>query len=156
MDNCDRQNPRNARYLNWIDMYGPAAASVAAGLKTSEENILGLSAIESAWGQGPFARDGRNNFFSLHYPSPLSTGFVTTADGKVKVSTYLNFASSAKAFAVAYGHLVTGQPSAHTFAASLQNAGKYGINRDGTKVPSFVPDVMSVASGFEERLKCGR
>ena len=34
------------------------------------ENILGLSALESTWGEHRFAAQG-NNYFGIHYPRPL-------------------------------------------------------------------------------------
>ena len=44
------------------------------------------------------------------------------------------------------GQEILGSPTA--FAAALQNAGKYGINRDGSKVKNFVSSTASTILGL--------
>ena len=154
MDVCDRSIARNNRYRTWIDKYQNAAKNIADQLQTNTENILGLSALESGWGSGPFVANGRNNFFSLHSPAPFENGFVFTTDKVVKVSTFKDYETCALAFAKAYGKYVTGIKDAKEFAKALQKAKKYGINRDGTPVESFATDVANTSASFKVRLNC--
>ena len=86
----------------FIKLHKLDAAQVAADLAVPTENLLGLSGIESKWGAGPFATNGRNNFFSLHGGSdaPFANGSVTSAqDGTL--STFPSYLDSARSFAVA-------------------------------------------------------
>lgn len=85
---------------------------------------------------------------SLHYPIAGASGYVLTADGKVKVARFDSYADCLEAFANKYGNLVQGVKDPEKFASILQNAGAYGINRDGTKVPSFVSDTASTIKGL--------
>ena len=39
-------------------------------------------------------------------------------------------------------------------AAALQDAGLYGMNRDGSKVANFVRDVSNTINGLALRLDC--
>jgi hypothetical protein len=114
-----------------------------------------LSALESAWGQGPFARDDGNNFFSLHAP-PHWVGKTRPAarNPKVRMPVFGSYDDCAKMFEISYGNIVKGITDARTFAAALQDAGKYGINPDGSKVPTFVHDVALIAHNFAIRLSC--
>ena len=66
-DPCEKKEEKSRRHLNWIDTETLLTTN-AKNLSTKVENILALSALESAWGQGPFARDDGNNFSSLHAP----------------------------------------------------------------------------------------
>src|SRR6266567_327857 len=76
---CDRTVGNNAQKLDWIAAHKADAAKVAAELEVSVADILGLSALESGWGTGRFARQG-NNFFSEHYPASLAISFLTAND----------------------------------------------------------------------------
>ena len=154
-DPCDRTNEKNKRYLDWIAKYKSSVDGIAANLNTNVENILALSAIESGWGTGPFARDGGNNFFSLHAP-PGWTGKTRTASGNtsVKLCVFDSYADCAKMFADKYGAIVRGKADGFHFAESLQNAGKFGIMPDGSKVAHFVGDVQGTARNFASRLQC--
>jgi hypothetical protein len=72
----------------------------------------------------------------------------------VKVAMFASYGDSAESFARAYGSLVRNISDPSAFAAALQNAGKYGINRDGTKVPDFVKEVANTVAGLALRLDC--
>jgi hypothetical protein len=154
MDPCDRRNERNKRYLDWIASYRDTADKVATQLNTNVENILALSALESGWGKGRFALEG-NNFFSLHAP-PHWTGNTIQArgDAKIRLCKFTSYADCAQMFATVYGDLVRGKRDAFHFGSALQDAGKFGINPDGSKVTTFVPELKETANSFLVRLKC--
>ena len=153
-DPCDRSIPLNAQKLDWIAAHRKDADKVAKELGVSTAEILGLSALESTWGNNRFAKEG-NNFFSLHYPASLATGFILArADSKVKVATFASYADSAESFRLDYGSIVKGISDPTKFAAALQNAGKYGINPDGSKVASFVGSTAATIRGLASRLEC--
>ena len=150
---CNTSNPLNALALSWISAHGADAAAAANKIGSTESIILSLSAIESGWGGGPFVVNGYNNYFSQHAPAPGSNGSVTL-DGNY-MATYASYKASALGFdASASGQLIANVTNAATAAADLQNAGYYGINRDGSKVPGFVSSVSDTASFIAARLNC--
>jgi flagellum-specific peptidoglycan hydrolase FlgJ len=120
-------------------------------------DILGLSALESGWGTGPFVTNGRNNFFSQHAPAPDSNGLAPIGSNAKKygyMATYASYAASAQSFEDQYGSIVEGITDPAAFAAALQNAGKYGINFDGSKVSGFVGETRNTINGLALRLDC--
>jgi flagellum-specific peptidoglycan hydrolase FlgJ len=56
----------------------------AKELGVPAKNILGLSALESGWGEHPFAAQG-NNYFGIHYPAPFATGYMLTKDRRTRL-----------------------------------------------------------------------
>ncbi len=55
------------------------AQKAADALGVPVENILGLSALESSWGEHRFAAQG-NNYFGIHYPAPFAAGSMDAID----------------------------------------------------------------------------
>jgi len=151
---CNRKSPLNAQKLDWIAAHRDDAAKVARELGVTTADILGLSALESAWGKGPFVVDDLNNFFSQHAPAPLEDGTTTNEDGTVTMATFASYADSAESFSQQYGYLIKNISSPRDFAAALQNAGKYGINKNGSKVATFVGDVAGTINGLAKRMDC--
>jgi RHS repeat-associated protein len=150
---CDRSIGNNAMKLDWIAAHGADAAKAGIQIGTTEAIILGLSALESGWGTGPFVANGRNNFFSQHAPAPGSNGSVTQNGNRM--ATYAGYLASALGFdASSSGQLIKNMTDPSQVASTLQNAKKYGINRDGTKVKNFVKDVSSTINGLALRLDC--
>jgi hypothetical protein len=148
---CDRTKGDNATELNWIAIHGADALTAANKIGTTEAIILGLSALESGWGTGAFVVQGRNNYFSQHAPAPGSNGSVTQNGNTM--ATYSSYLASALGFdASASGQLIANINSASQAASILQNAGKYGINKNGSKVPTFVTDVTNTVKGIAVRL----
>ena len=149
---CDRSIGNNAQKLDWINAHLTDATKVAGELGVTAADILGLSALESGWGNGRFAKQG-NNFSSEHYPASLATGYITArGNTKVKVATFASYGDSAESFRLDYGSLVQNLADSAKFAAALQNAGKYGINPDGSKVSNFVTDTAGTISGLAKGL----
>ena len=57
-----------------------AAEAAARTLNVPVANILGLSALESGWGEGPFARDGGNNYLGCiirHRVTPATASHIS-------------------------------------------------------------------------------
>ena len=116
-------------------------------------NLLGISGLESGWGNGPFARDGRNNYFAEHSPAPLQSGSVQAkGDPKVHVATFKDYKTSLRSFLIESGQLIRGKTDPFEFAKVLQDAGKYGINPDGSKVATYVNDVGKTIVGVRKYL----
>lgn len=137
----------------FTDDHLAAAQYWADKLHVPVENILGLSAFESGWGKGPFVVDGRNNFFSLYYPSPYGTGSRQNESGTVTLSTFASYDENLKSFAEQYGHLVQGISDPTEFATALQRAKRFGIiPSNGLNDPSFVPGVVKTINGFRSRV----
>ncbi len=124
-------------------------------MHTKTENLLGLSALESGWGSGPFVVDGRNNYFSLHSPAPFESEHVTASKAQnVKVATFKSYEDCLRSFAKSYGPTVQGITDGKKFAEALQKAKKFGINPDSSAVSTFVPNVTSTIHDFAIRLDC--
>lgn len=142
-----KKDPTTEKKEKFVSKFYSYAKEIAAELDVPVENILGLCALESGWGgvdkESRFAREG-NNFFSQHAPAPFSNGTMQNEDDKVKVSTFATIGDSFRSFVTQYGRHVKGIHDPATFAAALQDAGKYGINATtGAKEKGFVPGVVS-------------
>jgi flagellum-specific peptidoglycan hydrolase FlgJ len=136
---------------NFITSHLGDATAVANSLGTSPENILGLSALESGWGVGNFA--DHNNFFGQHAPQPGQIGSFTTAKDSPG-ATFSSYSASAQAFAQQYGSIVQGITDPSAFAAALQNSGKFGVNQNGTPVPSYVGSTAATIRGIARAAAC--
>ena len=90
------------------------------------ENVLGVSALESRWGESRFAVNG-NNYFGLHYPAPHATGYLMTLRGNARVATFASYADSARSFAAVVSSFAPGVANPAGFAAALYNSGKFGV-----------------------------
>jgi RHS repeat-associated protein len=117
------------------------AAKVAKQLNVPTENVLGLSARESGWGTGGFAKSV-NAFFNLETkvspsqagtpPSwlfPSSNGWAQAAgDNRVFVGGYANYLASAQSFASVWGKYVKGISDPKSFLTALKSHGFNGGN----------------------------
>jgi hypothetical protein len=116
-------------------------------------NLLGLSGLESGWGNGPFAANGLDNFFSEHSPAPFQNGSVPArGDPKIKVATFPNYKTSLRSFLKESGQIIAGHTDPYEFARALQNSGKYGIDPNGRRVPSYVNDTARTIIGIQKYL----
>jgi hypothetical protein len=71
-----------------------------------------------------------------------------TEDGNTKVATFASYADNLRSFVAESGSVVQGISDPNEFAAALQNSGKYGIKRDGSKVSTFVPNTALTIQGL--------
>lgn len=150
-------------YQNWINAHGADAASVAKSSGTTEAEILGISALESGWGTGPFVGNGQNAFFNLEVVAtatnpnpgllPFSTGWsIPSRAPNVRVATYSSYLTSAQSFAAVEGSLINGVTNATAFATILQQQAKFGIGPNGP-VASFIPDLTSIINKLTKCLQ---
>ena len=147
-----RTNDVQTRKERFVDEHLADAQNGADQLDVPVENILGLSALESTWGEYRFAAQG-NNFFGIHYPAPFANGYMLTNDGRTKVATFASYADSLKSFLSISGSMVQGKRDPEAFATALQNSGKFGIHRrTGAKVPTYVGDVSRTIRGIRSIL----
>lgn len=119
-------NPRNILpAVAFVQQFRADAARLALLVDVPVENILGLAAHESQYGQGRIAIDN-NNYFSMHAPAPLQIG-TDTARGNpnIKVAKYASFYQSGQSFLVRFGDGVRGKKDLAEFAAALV---KHGYN----------------------------
>jgi hypothetical protein len=143
-----RVDETQAKKDRFVDAHLADAQRVADQLAVPVENILGVSAEESAWGESRFAIEG-NNFFGLHYPAPFATGYLPARRGPARVATFASYADNLRSFAAIAGSLVRGVSDPSDFAAALQNSGKFGIDtRTGQKRPDYVPGVAGTIRGL--------
>ena len=140
-------NNNGARKQRFVDAHLADVEKGAEQLGVPVENILGLSALESTWGEHRFAAQG-NNYFGIHYPALFATGYVLSAGG-TKVATFASYADSLRSFTAISGSIVQGKRDPKAFAAALQNSGKFGIDiRTGAKLPGYVGDVAGTIRGI--------
>ncbi len=137
-----------AKKERFVDAHLADAQKGADRLGVPVENILGLSALESTWGEYRFAVQG-NNYFGIHYPAPFATGYMLARDGRTKVATFASYAESLRSFVAISGSLVQGKSDPKAFAAALQNSGRFGIDPEtGAKVPSYIGNVARTIRGI--------
>ncbi len=119
----------------FVAKYIEQAQRGAKELEVPVENILGLSAIESQWGNGRIAKKG-NNYFSLHAPAAFQIGtFPALDDETVLLPIFPSYAASMKSFFACCGHLIRRVQDPIEFAKKLQDAGKYGIDHKRVRDP---------------------
>lgn len=108
--------------VKFVQQYQHDCSVVAKQLNVPTENILGLAAHESQYGQGRIAMED-NNYFSMHAPAPLQVGEDTAkGNAKVKVAKYSSFLQSAQSFAARYGSTVSGKTAPMELAQALVKA----------------------------------
>jgi flagellum-specific peptidoglycan hydrolase FlgJ len=145
---ASQTNDVRAKKERFVDAHLDNAKIAADQLGVPVENILGLSALESTWGEHRFANQG-NNYFGIHYPAPFANGYMLTKDGRTKIATFANYAESLKSFVAISGSIVQAKRDPEAFATALQNSEKFGMHRNtGAKVPTYVGDVARTIRGI--------
>jgi hypothetical protein len=142
-----RVDPLIAEKAGFVSKHFNDAAKAAAELGVPVENILGISALESGWGKSSFAV--HNNYFGIHHPAYLEVNSFPTKTAGVRGATFASYADSLKSFLHSSGYLVRGKSDPATFAAALQDSGKFGIDPDtGGKVPGYVAHSAATMRGL--------
>jgi hypothetical protein len=151
---ADREDPTHARKRLFVEAHLADAQKAAAELHVPVENILGMSALESEWGKGPFAANGRNNYFGTHYPTPRANGFVPSAKPPhPRISTYDSYAASVGEFVDRYKKYVDGVKDPEAFARILQRVGKFGVDTEtGAPRPGYAKSVAATARSLRRML----
>ena len=150
-DVCNKADPTNNKVLSFIAAHQADASAVANQLNVPVQNILGLSAQESNYGQSAIAQ-AANNFFGQHAGAPGSSGIYTTSGG-VAVATFPNYLASAQSFATAFGGLVQNQTSPSSFANALVPRFNPASAAAGGN-PGFVQAVTGAINSVASRLNC--
>jgi hypothetical protein len=148
--------------LTFIKIHLNDAIAIANLANILPEEVLGISGLESGWGDGRFAVEG-NNFFSLHAPAPYETGTITAkGDAKVQVAKFASYLDSGKAFANSKkGHLIKGIKDPVHFATVLQKYCGFGWEPDPSDskhkryrpVANYVHDVSITINSIAAILK---
>jgi hypothetical protein len=154
---CSRKNDENRRYLDWIVRHRNDVLEAADILQTTVQNILGLAAVESDFGQNRFATDG-NNFFALsttrQNPLPGQIGLmIAQGDPNIGMARFEDFQAPSKAFALTSGQMVKGEIDPARFATILQSRGKFGTGPRGP-VPGYLNQLTEVIHELAIRLNC--
>ncbi len=141
-------NPVQAMKERFVDAHLTDTQKAADRLGIPVENILGVAALESQWRNSRIAIQG-NNFFGINYPAPHAAGpLPTPAGGTTTYSRFTSYAESLKSFVAIAGSLIQGTSDPEAFAAALQNSGKFGVYKNGAKVPIYVPKVAATIRGL--------
>jgi hypothetical protein len=156
-DPCERKNEENRRYLDWILAHREDAMEIAATLKTTVQNILGFTALESDFGRNRFVMEG-NNFFALsttrQNPLPGQIGLmIAMGDPNVGMAKFEDFLTCGKAFVQTKGQLILNVTDPARFATTLQNRGKFGQGPQGP-LTAYVKDLTNVIHELAIRLNC--
>jgi len=140
--------------VSFIHTNQAAAATIAQQLNVPVQNILGLSGIESFWGQSNAALKA-NNFFGLHggANAPFATG-VWYTQGGVAMSSFPSYLASAQSFAAQYGSFVQGVTNPTAFAQALVKAGFNSGTSAGGGNPNFVTSTAATISATAGRMTC--
>lgn len=156
-DPCARNDEKNRLYLDWIWRYRADSVDVAASLRTTIQNILGLAAFESDFGRSRDALMG-NNFFSLSttrdepLPGQLDL-MLAQADPNVGMAKFQDYQTCAWAFAKTKGQVVVGETEASKFAAALQKQGRSGTAKRGPR-STYAEELIGVIREVAIRLNC--
>jgi hypothetical protein len=143
-----RQDQTQRRKELFADAHLADTQPVADRLGVPAENILGLAAMESSWGENRFTVEGRN-FFGIHYPAPYATGYMQARRGPARGATFSSYAESLRSFEAISGSIIQGVADPREFAAALQNSGKFGIDPDtGAKKPGYVDGLAATIRGL--------
>jgi hypothetical protein len=134
--------------------YRHFAEILAKQIDVPSENILGLAAHESQYGQGRFATEG-NNFFSMHSPAPLQTGTITALGApKMKVATFNSFLQSGQSFLARFGEAVRGKKDPGEFSKALVASHFNTGNAKTGGRPGYAKLVEDAIGMVKARMQC--
>ncbi|WP_105462887.1 glucosaminidase domain-containing protein [Escherichia coli] len=144
----------NTGAVRFVQQYLKECELIAKQLDVPVENILGLAAKESFYGQGRIATE-YNNYFSMHGPAPLQSGQVHPLGSKqVWVATYTSFSTSGKSFAIRFGNAVRNKKSPEQFAQALIDSGfNSGKNSNGGHT-GYASELVGVINMVKRRITC--
>ena len=157
-DPCERRNEKNRKYVDWIATYRYDTIDVAASLRTTIPNILGLAALESDFGHSRYAVFA-NNFFKLtaskDQPLPGQLGLmVDGADPNIGMAKFKDYLSCAQAFAQTKGQFILGETDPVRFASILQERAHSGLDVRSRPLPTYIEDLADTIHQVAIRLHC--
>lgn len=140
--------------VSFVHKYEKACQAVAIRLDVPVENILGLAAQESEYGQGRIATD-LNNYFSMHAPAKYQIGAEPPKKNpKIKVAKFATFEQCAESFEYKFGDAVRGKKDPAEFAQALIRA-KYNSGDSSTGGRTgFAMYLVGIIKAVKVRLSC--
>jgi flagellum-specific peptidoglycan hydrolase FlgJ len=140
--------------MAFIMRYKGDCQTIANQLDVPVENILGLAASESLYGQGRIAMEW-NNYFSMHAPAPFQIGAESPKKNrKIKVAKFSSFLQSAQSFAARFGHGIRGKKDPRAFAQALVDH-RFNTNDEATGGrENFKIFLVDVIKAVKVRLSC--
>jgi flagellum-specific peptidoglycan hydrolase FlgJ len=127
---------------------------LAQFLNVPIENILGLAAHESQYGQGRIAQED-NNYFSMHAPAPMQIGEdVAKGNVHLKVAKFASFAQSGQSFIARYGYAVRGKSDPMAFGQALVQARFNSGNPKNGGAADYAKKVAAMIQMVKLRLEC--
>lgn len=127
---------------------------IATQLNVPVENIIGVAAHESQWGQGRIAREC-NNYFSMHAPAPLQIKTVPVLrDPKVKVAVYASFFQGGQSFAMRWGNAVRGISDPLKFAQALVQTGYNSSSSKNGGTDGYAQKLADIINVVRVRAQC--
>jgi flagellum-specific peptidoglycan hydrolase FlgJ len=140
--------------IAFVKKYEKSCMAVAIRLEVPVENILGLAAQESQYGQGRIASE-LNNYFSMHAPSNYQIGVESAKkDPKTKVSKFASFEKCADSFADRFGPAVKGKKDPAEFAQALIKVGFNSGNSSNGGRTGFAMYLVDIIHAVKVRLSC--
>jgi hypothetical protein len=145
------QDPTRQKKGVFVADHLEAAKQAAATLRVPVENILGVSALESQWGESNFA--AHQNYFGVHYPAAFAAGSFPTQNPDVRGAIFASYGDCLKWFVQVAGPSVQGKSDPSAFAAALQDSGRFGIDPEtGSKKSGYVSGVAATIRGLRPYL----
>jgi hypothetical protein len=146
----------NHEAVGFVLKYYDDASKLAKEVDVPVENILGLAAQESQYGQGRIASE-LENYFSMHAPAPMQTGEETALkDKKVRVAKFKSFYQSGQSFVARYGSAIRGKADPVEFGRALVAAGfNSGDSTIGGR-SGFAPYLAGIIGAVKHRTACKR
>lgn len=140
--------------VRFVQEFRNDSAQLAFYLNVPIENILGLAAHESQYGQGRIARED-NNYFSMHAPAPFQIGDDSAkGNALVKVAKYSSFLQSGQSFIARYGSAVRGRSDPMEFAQALIRANFNTGNPKNGGAVNYAKKVADAIHMVKLRLEC--
>lgn len=140
--------------VSFVHKYEKSCTAVASRLGIPVENILGLAAQESEYGQGRIATE-LNNYFSMHAPAKYQIGAeAPKKNPKIKVAKFATFEQCAESFEYKFGDAVKGKKDPAEFAQALIRAGyNSGDSNTGGRT-GFAMYLVGIINAVKVRLSC--
>jgi flagellum-specific peptidoglycan hydrolase FlgJ len=140
--------------VQFVQQFRQEAKQLAQMLNVPIENVLGLAAHESQYGQVRIAQED-NNYFSMHAPAPLQIGEDTAkGNAHVKVAKFASFAQSGQSFIARYGSMVRGKSDPMDFAQALVAARFNSGNPKNGGAADYAKKVAAMIQMVKLRLEC--
>ncbi len=144
----------NLKAIAFVMKYKSDCMLIAKQLDLPTENVLGLAALESQYGEGRIAKT-YNNFFSMHAPAPFQTSSIAPlGNAKIKVAIYASFLDSGRSFAARFGPTLKGVRDPNAFAKELVRLNFNTGNPATGGTAGYATKVADVIKMVKARMEC--